>query len=1367
MNDLINLGNTRPLEDADLWDLSENDKCVNASSQYQYYKQLYPKSWVITNLFRVIRPKFIIQLTCAVFASLLSFAGPFFLYRIVNYIQNPESGSLYYGLALLLGMLGCSLVKAVIDGQMYFLGRRSGIRLRSILIGEIYSKSLKRVSSASSNNSNSTDGSPDQQASLGKIVTLMSVDAERVLMFICYAHQLMIETPMSTFIAIASLFSVLGWSAVSGILVILITSPLGGHIGKTISRIQEEAMANTDKRVSIMNEILQGIRIIKYFAWEKRFAEKVNEAREQELKSIVKLWGAYIAFGTIGYGGGLVVAFVTFATYTLIAGKTLDAATAFTAMNLLHVVSGLLAFLPHHIMTVYKAKVAMDRIIVFLSEDELEKYALDCDKSLKDKTSYSSLDTLVENVSNGEAYDYNGESIGFKNARYSYYGTTNEKSLLESNKETDPLLIHTLQSNGNQGFHLENLDIDFPLGGLSLVCGSTGAGKSSLVLALLGELKRLQGQQYLPDPRNAAYDHKTGLLNAVAYAAQSAWLLNATIRDNILFGEPFDADRYQKVIKACALARDLETLEGGDLTEIGEKGVNVSGGQKQRISLARACYSKAKFVLLDDPLSAVDAPTAKFLVDNAIRGLLKDRTCILVSHAVHLVLPHADYAAVIKNGVIVAQGTSQDLVKDPLAEGIYGIDLTLNSQEDEDLKAMYNSQPYVLPDKAGTTLIDDEERAVGSVRFEVYQSYLIAAGGILFISLFFFSLIVCSTVQFGNDWWLKTWTDSTAVIPQVYNITVPNKIQSSYVSGDVLKEITMTPQSLSFFQVPDPQFVPLMSNLSVPAFAQETSHQPGTMFYISVYGLFGISLITVLNLQTLVQLYGSLVASRSLHNNLLVNILGAPLRFFEVTPIGRILNRFSKDVENVDNYVMEYFIVFIQKVIQVLTILIVISSVIPPFLFVVFPVFFIYMWVARLYLKTSRELKRLDAVSRSPIYAQFSETLAGATTIRAYGAESRFLQMNEEKVDANHRAFFYLWTANRWLCLRTDMISAFVVFFAGIGVISGQLGPGWAGLLMTYALDFTQALLWTVRLHAEMEMSLNSVERVNEYTTIEQEPPAHIQETAPIGKWPSEGRITVSNLRIRYAMDQPDVLMGISFEAKACEKIAVVGRTGAGKSTLSLAFFRIIPLSGGSITIDGIDISTLGLSDLRSRLTIIPQDPVLFSGTLRSNLDPLEEHDDATLWEALKKVRILDLMQQNEDGSCSLNLDSQICENGSNFSQGQRQLLCLARALLRQSRVIFLDEATASVDNETDARIQETIREQFVNGTVLCIAHRLRTVIDYDKVLVLDKGNVVEFGRPIDLIESSSVGTFRKMVEETGEFDELVDLARNSAKFLP
>jgi ABC-type multidrug transport system fused ATPase/permease subunit len=494
--------------------------------------------------------------------------------------------------------------------------------------------------------------------------------------------------------------------------------------------------------------------------------------------------------------------------------------------------------------------------------------------------------------------------------------------------------------------------------------------------------------------------------------------------------------------------------------------------------------------LLDDPLSAVDAPTARFLVDHAIRRMLKGRTCILVSHAVGLVLPFADYVVAVRNGEVLAQGTPNDVVQNPAAEGIYGVDLAIDLDKEALLEIeLAQKAPIVLPDKLPSKLVDEEERATGSVRLFVYKTYFTATGGIYFFILFAMSFLICQAVQFGNDWWLKNWTDSTAKVPQVINMTLPSSLTMGKLSvqNDYFSEMQQGP-SLAFFPIPR----------SHAAVIDPPTHD--AMYYISIYGLFGLAVITAVNLQTLIYLFGSLVASRRMHNTLLNNILGAPLRFFEVTPIGRILNRFSKDIQDIDSMVIEAIYYFVAKVLQGLTTLFVIATVVPPFLIVVVPIIFVYMWISDLYLKVSRELKRLDAVSRSPIYAQFSETLAGVTTIRAYGSEARFVKMNEDKVDANHRAFFYLWTANRWLCFRTDLISAFVVLFAGMGVMTGKLGPGWAGLVLTYALDFTQALLWTVRMHAEMEMALNSVERVAEYSAIEQEPAAHIEETKPKGE---------------------------------------------------------------------------------------------------------------------------------------------------------------------------------------------------------------------------------------------------------------------------
>ncbi|KAJ8331529.1 Transporter of the ATP-binding cassette (ABC) [Batrachochytrium dendrobatidis] len=1434
LNDLISLGNKQFLEQDDLWELIDDDKTALLMDQYNAIKERNPTRSLMYNMTSVVYHHLFFQSSCAILSAVFGFAGPFFLFKIISHIQDPANGPPTQAWYYLISLFACTVAKSLIDGQMYFTGRRVGTRIRSILVAELYTKSLRRAQGASSVDSTSEETDP--QASLGKIVTLMSVDTERIRMFVSYFHQMLIGEPLSAIIAIAGLFIVLGWSAFAGVVLIVIISSCATPLGKAIVTIQEKLMANTDKRINVINEMLQGIRIVKYFAWEEYFSAKIAEARAAELLSLFHLWSAWIGFGNIGSGSGLLVAFVTFAVYTLVAGKTLDVATAFTAVNLLHVVSGLLSHLPNEIMQVFKAKVSLDRISEFLKEEELEKYQTVTMPPRSDSDNISDTDTISNCA----------PVIGFHNGHFSYFSDSSASLATSTNTTSGDDLSKTLAvknvtehtplissqstdeaSATNPAFVLRDLNIEFPVGGFSVICGSTGSGKSSLISALLGEMRRLQGRNYIPDRCTSADDQTTGTSNGIAYAAQSAWLLNATIRDNILFGEAYDEQRYHQVIVACALVKDLENLEGGDLTEIGEKGINMSGGQKQRIALARACYSHASFVLLDDPLSAVDAPTARHLLKRCILDAMRGRTIVLVSHAVSLVLPHADFVAVVKNGEIVCQGSPTDLTQNVDADGIFGLDLSFDSLANEEdaatatISAAADTAAVTSVMNAsaisnGKKLVEDEEKATGSVRAEVYNTYFKAAGGTSYIVLFLLSFLLVSGATLANDWWLKIWTDQSTTAA----IAASSSANSSFSSlGSLSSSIGGVDSDLGFAEMQhNSKFVMLSVQSVWSALGQESSAsasnptaafttfsaipepaspaltQKDAIFYVGVYALFGLGVILANNIQLIIILWGSFVASRRMHDTLLASVLGSPLRFFEVTPIGRILNRFSKDIENIDSSVMESIEFFVAKVIQGGTIVCVIGVITPPFLIIVLPVVFLYLVVARMYLNTSRELKRLESVSRSPIYAQFSETLTGVSTIRAYGAEDRFSTDNNEKVDLNHRSFFFIWAANRWLCLRTELISAAVVLFAGLAVIFGNIGAGWAALTITYALDFTNALLWTVRMHAEMEMSMNSVERVKEYTGIEQEPPAIIESNRPDPSWPAEGSIVVKDLSIRYAAEQPDVLKKLNFTVKGAEKVAVVGRTGAGKSTLSLAFFRIIPLSGGSIEIDGVDIGEIGLFDLRSRLTIIPQDPVLFTGNLRTNLDPLGEHDDASLWMALRRVHFLDSLQQPQSSTATLiqspsssssmvdlddststvmapssvptastiTLEYPVNENGGNFSQGQRQLLCLARALLRSTRVIFLDEATASVDNDTDTKIQQTIRQEFAHGTVICIAHRLRTIIDYDKVLVLDHGKVLEYGSPISLIETSPIAAFRKMCEETGEFDELVRLAREA-----
>ncbi|RKO93599.1 P-loop containing nucleoside triphosphate hydrolase protein, partial [Blyttiomyces helicus] len=1250
VNQIITLGSQRPLEASDLLALAEPDTAAHIVALHHERRKRAPKASFLWNLMQGCWSHVLQQMLYCLGYTLLALSSPYFLNALTKWVEEPER-ELAVGSVLLAGLFTALCLRAVFDAQLHYAGRRSSLAVRAISVDEVYRKTLRRCAGIKKNG----DGSPDttDDASIGKIVTLMSTDVERVREYVSYCHRTLLEIPLSVILSLAGLFATVGWAAFAGLAIIILLIPAGTFFGKLMGDMEDDLMETTDKRVNAVNEMLQGIRIIKYFAWESKFIKRINSARSAEIVNWIRLSKCYIYYNLLTSGSSLIIAFATFAAYTLVFGHSLDASTAFTAISLLAILNRSVDRLPWAMGQFFQVKVSLERLGRFLAEPELGRF--------EEKT--TAHDQIV-----GIA-----PTVGFRAGSFKYYSTdTAPKSDATSDGESSGDSIVS-------DFHLLDVDVEFPVGKLSLVAGATGSGKTSLILALLGEMKRVNGQQYLPTS------------HATAYVAQTAWLTNATIRDNILFGTPYDAKRYQETIEACALIRDLETLEGGDLTEIGEKGVNLSGGQKARISLARAAYSYAPLLLLDDPLSAVDAPTAKHLLHHCLLGVMKNRTVVLVSHAVGLVLPHADFGLVLKSGRVAAQGTPDELVRNPAADGVFGLELFASDREE--LTATETAA--AAPQGTGTKLVDEEEKAIGSVHWTVYWTYFKAAGGLVFLGVMIFTFFLTNSFTLLDNLWIQNWTDKVrCAAPELLSaLPAALTVQSTDASPD--------------------ESAPIVERADV-------------IFFLGVYGILAVAVILASTVQFAFLIFSYIKAGTAMHNNLLVSILGAPMRFFEVTPIGRILNRFSKDTDSVDNNVMYTVEMFVTQIFKISFILGLIAFKAPVFIVGVIPLFYIFWLVANIYLLPSRDLTRLESISRSPLFSQFSETLSGVETVRAYAAENRLLSAVHEKIDMNHRAYFLMWAANRWLNLRTDILGALVTLGAGLIILSGTLTAGMTGIILVYAFDFSDALLWIVRYYADMEMAMNSVERVAEYTATEQEPPAVIEGSRPPAEWPSKGAIHVKDLAIRYAPDQPAVLKKVTFSVNPGEKIGIVGRTGAGKSTLSLAFFRIIPLAGGSITIDGIDIDTIGLRDLRSNLTIIPQDPVLFSGTLRSNLDPFEEHTDEALWAALESVHVLDSLRAQrttgtsvESGSddnlvpetsAAVTLDASVSDNGENFSQGQRQLLCMARALLRRSKVIVLDEATASVDHETDAKIQETIRSQFSDGTVLCIAHRLRLV---------------------------------------------------------
>ncbi|KAJ3029936.1 UNVERIFIED_CONTAM: hypothetical protein HDU68_010622 [Siphonaria sp. JEL0065] len=1444
MNPLMRLGGSRPIRMDDLPALGEQDCARSAVAHFSAYKLKYKALWKAV-LFSETK-SFLFQFVLATLSTVFGLAGPYFLYRITGFIQNPGNQPILMAFLFAVAFGFSTCFRALCDNHAWHLARKMSIRIKAVLVNEVYCKSLRRIpnSSASSSTAASTDSDPkkqdeDEDASVGKIVTLMSTDAETIRDSFPELYDVIL-LPFHIMAAVGGLLYVVGWPALAGLAVMVLTLPLTYWNSLWNIRVYEKLLAAQDGRTNVVNEVLQGIRIIKYFAWEKNFLKKIDEARQKEMKTLIEVYlnGAVNTF--IWLMTPLIVSFVTLTTLTKLADRELNSQLAFTCLSLFNSLRIPLMALPYVISDVFRLKVAFDRVTKFLEQEELEKYS--ANSVNKNFAAAASASKKQNSFSNDDtAHEDSVPVIGFKAGWFKWYAGDEKTVKIEDAadgpivaNERTPLLSSTVSTiatastaapvtSSSSAFTLREMNIEFPVGVLSAVVGATGAGKSSLLQALLGEMKRISGDSYLPE--------KSPTNGGVAYVAQTSWLQNATIRDNITFGETYDPQRYDKVIKACALVKDLATLAAGDLTEIGEKGINLSGGQKQRVSLARALYSRASVILMDDPLSAVDAPTAKHLFEHAICGpLMKGRTRVLVTHATSLVLKskHAKYLVAVSGGGVLVAGPVRQALQFPGVPSLVGFEsvdvlekttsstslssstLTVSSawsgDEDEggdeetvgveeELKDYANGKTQDSANK----LIDAEGMSTGAIKSKFYWQYLSSAGTVLFWLMVLLFNCGDRVVMLFNDYWLKLWAEaydgngtSSIAVSSAFSFGISSLTVVGGLGGAQWTDSIASSQGV--FGIVSANMEANTKNVLKAFGVPVGGHGVDVDYYIRIYALIGCTWVGVFLTAYALKSLGSYRASKTFHNKLIERIVYAPMRFFDTTPIGRILNRCTKDISVLDDGVMSTFENFIGTIMDALAVLIVVAAVTPVFLVSLIPISLMYYTVSARFLACQREIKRLDSTTRSPIYSMFSETLVGVSTIRAYGAEESFMAENLKRVDTNHRAFFYMWSANRWFGTRVSTIASCVILCSAIGTVAMRdiIGAGLAGLSLTWVLSFSDYLVWIVRIQAQLEMNMNCVERISEYTEIEQEAAAIVDHNRPPANWPQQGSLTVSNLEMRYAPDQEPVLQNVTFSVKGGEKIGVVGRTGAGKSSLTLSLFRIVEPTAGTITIDGIDISTIGLYDLRSKITMIPQDPVLFAGTIRSNLDPFGEYDDAALWSALKQVRFMESLQSlsskekngkapversssettldeaistnggeelSESERTGVTLEATVSEGGNNFSQGQRQLLCLSRALLKSNAITVFDEATASVDYETDIAIQQAIRgAAFANTTVLSIAHRLRTIADYDKVLVLDKGRVMQFGTPLELMQTE--GIFKTMCEDSGEFKELMEMAK-------
>uniref|UniRef100_A0A8B9ZUJ8 Multidrug resistance-associated protein 1 n=1 Tax=Anas zonorhyncha TaxID=75864 RepID=A0A8B9ZUJ8_9AVES len=1223
-------------------------------------------------LYKTFGPYFLMSFLFKAAHDLLMFTGPEILKLLINFVNDKHApdwqGYFYTGLLFV-----CACLQTLILHQYFHICFVTGMRLKTAIVGVIYRKALVITNSAR------------KTSTVGEIVNLMSVDAQRFMDLATYINMIW-SAPLQVILALYLLWRNLGPSVLAGVAVMILLVPINAVMAMKTKTYQKAQMKSKDNRIKLMNEILNGIKVLKLYAWELAFREKVLEIRQKELKVLKK--SAYLAaMATFTWVcAPFLVALSTFAVYVKIdKNNVLDAQKAFVSLALFNILRFPLNMLPMVISSIVEASVSLKRLRVFLSHEELDP------------------DSIIRRPTT----DAEG-SIIVKNATFSW-------------SRNDPP-------------SLNSINFTVPEGSLIAVVGQVGCGKSSLLSALLGEMDKKEGHVVVK--------------GSVAYVPQQAWVQNATLKDNIIFGREMNESRYKRVIEACALLPDIEILPTGDRTEIGEKGVNLSGGQKQRVSLARAVYCNADVYLFDDPLSAVDAHVGKHIFEKVIgpKGILKNKTRVLVTHAVNY-LPQVDTILVMSDGKISEMGSYQELLKqdgafaeflrtyanaeqsmensdsDPSLEGtIQPLETDANSPSGKEGKPvengvivneapgklmhrqLSNSSTYSretgksqhhsstaelqkpLAEKNSWKLTEADTAKTGRVKATVYWDYMKAIG--LFISFLSIFLFMCNHVaSLASNYWLSLWTDDPVI----------------------------------------------------------NGTQQYTNVRLGVYGALGISQGIAVFGYSMVVSIGGIFASRHLHLNLLHNVLRSPMSFFERTPSGNLVNRFSKEIDTIDSTIPPIIKMFMGSTFNVIGACIIILLATPIAAVIIPPLGLVYLFVQRFYVATSRQLKRLESVSRSPVYSHFNETLLGVSVIRAFEEQKRFIKQNDMKVDENQKAYYPSIVANRWLAVRLEFVGNCIVLFAALFAViaRNKLSPGLVGLSVSYSLQITAYLNWLVRMSSELETNIVAVERVKEYAEMEKEAEWSIEQTAPASTWPEEGKVEFRGYGLRYREDLDLVLKNINVTINGGEKIGIVGRTGAGKSSLTLGLFRINEAAEGEIIIDGINIAKIGLHDLRFKITIIPQDPILFSGSLRMNLDPFDQHSDEDIWRSLELAHLKNFVSALPD-----KLNHECAEGGENLSVGQRQLVCLARALLRKSKILVLDEATAAVDLETDNLIQSTIKSQFEECTVLTIAHRLNTIMDYTRVLVLDRGEVVECGSPDSLLQEK--GIFYSMAKDSG-----------------
>ncbi|KAI1903969.1 hypothetical protein AGOR_G00000870 [Albula goreensis] len=1286
--------------------------------------------WIWRALRRAFGRPLILSITFRFLADLLGFAGPLCISGIVHHISKENRTTLppvkllgiyfissqeflanAYVLAVLLFF--ALLLQRTFLQASYYVAIETGINLRGAIQTKIYNKIMRLCTS------NLSMG----DMTVGQICNLVAVDTNQLMWFFFLCPNLW-AMPFQIVIGVILLYYLLGISALIGATVIAVLAPVQYFVATKLSQAQKSTLEYSSERLKKTNEMLRGIKLLKLYAWEYIFRDSVEETRRKELTSL-RAFALYTSI-SIFMNTAIPIAAVltTFVVHVnLSEDADLSPAVAFASLSLFHILVTPLFLLSSVVRSTVKALVSVQKLSEFFSSEEIgeEQDPKPTTSISTNHNKYQAVPLKVVNRKRPAKEDWNS------------YGSQRDHEGPAPRAQEEDICIKIMSgyftwTDGPPT--LSNVDIKIPFGQLTMIVGQVGCGKSSLLLAALGEMQKISGTvtwnslpnqesegDESPSDKDAAGEGDIGKRDSVAYASQKPWLLNTSVVDNITFEMPLNKQRYKTVIDACSLQPDIDILPQGDQTEIGERGIILSGGQKQRISVARALYQQTHVVFLDDPFSALDIHLSDHLMQEGILKLLREekRTVVLVTHKLQY-LPHADWIIAMKDGTVQAEGTLKDIQNSE--PELFEQWKTLMHREDQEFeketvaesvtaierknlrRAMYSREALKTEeeDEEESSESDDDDnmsqvlRQRATIPWRSCGAYLSSAGLVL-LPLLFLSQLLKHSLMVAIDYWLAYWTSHV----------ISSKIEAAgrnCTMGQVRQDCGFSHSSY--------------------------------LLVFSVLCCLGIVLCLVTCVA--VECTGLRVA-KELHHALLNKIILAPMRLFETTPLGSILNRFSSDTNTIDQHIPATLECLSRSTLLCMSALGVISFVTPVFLITLVPLAVVCYFIQKYFRVASRDLQQLDDSTQLPLLSHFSETVEGLTTIRAFRYEARFRQRLLEYTDANNIASLFLTAANRWLEVRMEYIGACVVLIAAVASITNSLynhlSTGLVGLGLTYALMVSNYLNWMVRNLADMEVQLGSVKRINGLLQTEPENYEGLLSPSQVpASWPQHGEIQIQNVSVRYDSTLKPVLKNVHAHISPGQKVGICGRTGSGKSSFSLAFFRMVDTFEGRIIIDGIDIAKLPLQTLRSRFSIILQDPILFSGTIRFNLDPERKATDSMLWEALEIAQLKPVVKALPGG-----LEAMVTEGGENFSQGQRQLFCLARAFVRKSSILIMDEATASIDMATESILQKVVMTAFADRTVVTIAHRVHTILNADVVIVMKRGIILEYDKPGILLD--------------------------------